>query len=844
MALTVAHKETLDLLAREEQAQKATVTKIVEDLKTSEFFRQNWDNLLLAAPNCLELLGNCNAIASTRGAAQVTITPPPNGFKYLAGYTELSGALADVASQGSRSFTTAAIAMTTVNSESMATIDHVKLIVMNLADPQAPMSSVRLRLNALQKSAERCREEAVKIEGTMALWKEFVSELYVACSAQSSKVQTASIDAKSKEQLAEEALEVQKLRETAIEAQCQEMKTQLDDAKEDYKRALNDMPKGIDMVGQQILLGLGQAANSAITIGATAAAAYVSPMSGFSNGAKTLSAEVEKWAPEIKKVAAATGGATTTPSSEPAAGEAASATGDKPTRMAIVKKASLFAKLKAPFVRKAKPEGDAAADPAASTTYDLSGSFSRKDPALSIIASVKVNIDAVKEILVGSPEGIRWEATQPPKDPAKGTATELERLHFNLTRILKSFTPMKGGLASQLTMAVLQEAIAVAKELQAEAAKSSTMGAGARVDRNSPTYEDWDDRISRCASAALKVNELAKSTAGGIVNGQSITAAPPSGNSKIAAINEQTSANQASIAEAALKSATASMKSTQEMYQVRMDYYRDAQDKVMEVKKQLQEARNEVKKYHADHVNLEQVMKILVTTIGYLVELKDRITRLVTFFSGLAVMVKTCVNNYVEPFKGEIEAFAQENQSKAGLYGNYYRDVCFTTSPRSPTTTNLSHTQIIFQMAMQIYSNFSLYTDITSMYLQVHRRCIQPGLILVDNLSIRNLDPEKEEAVFAKKLAELKTFCTDAENTVTDVVKTQQNKIINSLQSRVTALSQSIDRFPLDFRPDQDTVDAIQTGTKLALEEMKEEVAATPSGVLSMFGSTGGVAWE
>ncbi|PYI11396.1 hypothetical protein BO78DRAFT_413862 [Aspergillus sclerotiicarbonarius CBS 121057] len=826
MALTVAHKETLDLLAREEQAQKATVTKIVEDLKASEFFRQNWDNLLLAAPNCLELLGNCNAIASTRGAAQVTITPPPNGFKYLAGYTELSGALADVASQGSRSFTTAAIAMTTVNSESVATIDHVKIIVKNLADPHAPMYSVQLHLNALQKSAERCREEAVKIEGAMALWKEFVSELYVACSAQSSKVQTASLDAKSKEQLAKEALEFQKQRETAIEAQCEEMKTQLNDAKEEYKQALRDMPKGIDMVGQQILLGLGQAANSAITIGATAAAAYVSPMSGFSNGAKALSAEVEKWAPEIKKVAAATGGSTTTSSSEPAAGEAAPATGDKqPTRMAIVKKASLFAKLKAPFARKAKPEGDAAADPAAgSTTYDLSGSFSRKDPALGIISSVKANVDAVKEILVGSPEGIRWEATQPPKDPAKGTATELDRLHFNLTRILKSFTPMKGGLASQLTMAVLQEAIAVAKELQAEAAKSSTMGAAARVDRNSTTYEDWDDRISRCASAALKVNELAKTTAGGIANGQSITAAPPSGDSKVAAINEQTSANQASIAEAALKSATASMKSTQEIYQARMEYYKDAQDKVMEVKRQLQEARAEVNKYHADQANLEQVMKILVTTIGYLIELKDRITRLVTFFSGLAVMVKTCVNNYVEPFKGEIEAFAHANQSKAGLYANYYRD-------------------IIFQMAMQIYSNFSLYTDITSMYLQVHRRCIEPGLVLVDNLSIRNLDPEKEEAVFAKKLAELKTFCTDAENTVTEVVKTQQNKIINSLQSRVTALSQSIDKFPQQYRPDQDTVDAIKMGTTLALEDMKEEVAATPSGVLSTFGTQGEMEW-
>jgi hypothetical protein len=64
-----------------------------------------------------------------------------------------------------------------------------------------------------------------------------------------------------------------------------------------------------------------------------------------------------------------------------------------------------------------------------------------------------------------------------------------------------------------------------------------------------------------------------------------------------------------------------------------------------------------------------------MSCIGYLIELKDRIRKLVVFFSNLSSMIDICVTNQVMPFTKDIELYNQLNQSKAALYESYYRDV-------------------------------------------------------------------------------------------------------------------------------------------------------------------------
>lgn len=88
-ALTTVHKEGLTVLVREQEKRTLSVTATVKDMASSEFFRQNWDELLVAAPNCLELLGNINAVASTKLASTTPLKAPADGgFKYLKEYVD------------------------------------------------------------------------------------------------------------------------------------------------------------------------------------------------------------------------------------------------------------------------------------------------------------------------------------------------------------------------------------------------------------------------------------------------------------------------------------------------------------------------------------------------------------------------------------------------------------------------------------------------------------------------------------------------------------------------------------------------------------------------------------
>jgi hypothetical protein len=79
-------------------------------------------------------------------------------------------------------------------------------------------------------------------------------------------------------------------------------------------------------------------------------------------------------------------------------------------------------------------------------------------------------------------------------------------------------------------------------------------------------------------------------------------------------------------------------------------------------------------------------------------------------------------------------------------------------------------------MVLQILSNFSLYRDIATMYLDVDTKVIMPGLIIVDRLALPNMDPKvSDKAFFEKQRQTLSDYNTQAEETVHAVVKTVCN---------------------------------------------------------------------
>ncbi|KAI1810151.1 hypothetical protein GGS20DRAFT_595000 [Poronia punctata] len=815
--LTATHRQALQVLAQEEKARSLTVISTIRDMKTSEFFRQNWDQLLIAAPNCLELLGNVNAVASTKLAETTPLTAPANKFTYLKDYGNLKGGLSQLSSQGAKSFTVARINMDLINSKSGSVKTQLEIIVSGLGDPRAPMSSVLNQMNTLKENAESCHKAAILTQDSMILWSNVCMELHDACPAESATTATKIGKTQTLMELAQMAKDTRTKQETEAKTALTKMDKEIVEAKETYKKALDAMPTGMDLVGQQVLLGLGESVGACLQIGATAAAGAINPIGGVAAGANALRGEVDRYSQSSKQQE----GGTTQP--KPTGKSNGTSPKDtksprRPTRLLPRRSDQPYwQSLPQPFEEEQparatpKVNGESKSDAKPKDkdygTYDLSGQYVADDKALSIAPAIKTVIEEIKKIAVGSPEGIKWESVLKPTDPAKGSVSDLAQVNYTLDRLLKDFRPTKGGLASQLAVAIMTEAIGVADDLETEAAKGASLGTWTKPDRKSDFFKDLDARITRCASTALALDSASKSTPGGVGGGSASLHPPkPTTEEKIANMNYK-----ASVAEQAVKSATTKMLATQETYKATLDTYMKQSEQLLQVQDNLLKARQEVESLTAEKMTLESVKKTLVQCIGYLAELKSRISNLVIFFSSLKNLIDTCIGSHVEPFKKELEIYARENQDKALLYESYYRD-------------------LIFKFTLRIMANFALFKDVSAMYLEVDRKCIQEGLLLVDKLNISNIDSNvKDEDYFKANKKKLSDFCKKAEDTVHAVVKAKQQEIIGGLEKRISEIGGSIEKFPVDFRPDRKAIESVSNGAAITQSLTEAEVAVKQS---------------
>lgn len=138
--------------------------------------------------------------------------------------------------------------------------------------------------------------------------------------------------------------------------------------------------------------------------------------------------------------------------------------------------------------------------------------------------------------------------------------------------------------------------------------------------------------------------------------------------------------------------------------------------------------------------------------------------KLIQFFHGISVFVNSLYEAQIEPFDRELKQLITRNPNNpmtAFRYNAYLRD-------------------IIFQMVLQIRAQFDLFRDITSMYREVHRKCIIVGLERVGESSIPSAkalkdmnETEKAEhtKVIEARREKLKTFTQEAETTINSIVQ-------------------------------------------------------------------------
>ncbi|KAE8147060.1 hypothetical protein BDV25DRAFT_143115 [Aspergillus avenaceus] len=788
--------QALAALQKAEKDGKATAVSIARDIKCSLFFQENWDVLLCAAPYAIEILGGLNAVSATKFAEEVKIAQPQDGFRYLTnqkeGMSYLQGALGDLSNKAHATFSIARSEMFAIDSESGAVISSIRELIKALGDLEAPMDEVDLQLQTVSEGAEKCKNYAGKIHDSATDFKNMAAELYVACRTQSAKVEDQRQQALITKELAEKEKEYLAKREEDTKAEMEEMKTRLENAHDMYKDALDKMPTGMDLVGQQVLLGLADTAGKCLEI-------YVASKNPAGAGTGLLKefTEIKKdnntQAKAIKKTAS------------PAAGE---------PKQQETPETSILSKLTAQFPRRARQSKESQGEaPKADTSnnsstgklaktsfgnWDLSGTFDATDPALKVASGVKTAIESIKSVIVGSPGGVTWEAVKPPKESKDGTVSSIILYSHTLTRLAKDFRPKKGGLASQLVEAVVKEGEQLCTELDEELKKTKTLGTSELPDKTSEVYKDWDARISRLALIATTLDQAAKSQPGSVPSaGTSLFTSP--GDS--AASIEQ----KANIAEQTVRLATAKLSSTQAVYQTTLKTYTDATKETARVQERLSVSIRQLESLHAKELSLDNIKKVLIRCIAFLEELKAQIDKLVQFFYRIAVFIRICIDHQVGPFEKRIKQYGDQG-NKAAYYTRFARD-------------------IIFKSALTIMANFSLFQDIARMYTDVDTIAIVPGLELVGDVSRLRDSSGSSDDIFEQRKQKLKDYRLKAEQDVKDIVQTKQKSIIATLEARVKRLAGVLQQLPEIYLPAPQAKEALEGGAALAETSHNETIA-------------------
>jgi hypothetical protein len=136
-------------------------------------------------------------------------------------------------------------------------------------------------------------------------------------------------------------------------------------------------------------------------------------------------------------------------------------------------------------------------------------------------------------------------------------------------------------------------------------------------------------------------------------------------------------------------------------------------------------------------------------------------------------------------------------------------------------------------------ANFALFKDVTGMYLEVDRRCIQEGLLIVDKLNISNVDSKvKDEDYFKAQKKSLTDFCEKAEKIVHEVVQAKQKEIIEGLEKRIGEFGSSIEKFPVEFQPDRKAIESVKDGAGITQSLTEAECAAKVSPVEVLVGGS------
>ncbi len=269
-ATEIPHKTIIFIfffLSRNRKVMTSAIVKSTKSLTTAEDMRNqtklimqpyaNWEEYLTPAPLSIAILGELVFISSSTDFS-INKNTPKNGYKYIKYPDSFRACLMQVCNSGCWAFNEAHKSMDQIRFHTAQVPDYMKAAVKILFEGNDEVVKALLpdQLGNIKVIADECLELSIVAEKRFTDVIHIIQELLEACvnAEHFYGEEMAAIKKKIEEgKLREEsALETKKRTEKAMSA----MENELDEAHESYKKALDSLPTGWEMIGMDFVSGI------------------------------------------------------------------------------------------------------------------------------------------------------------------------------------------------------------------------------------------------------------------------------------------------------------------------------------------------------------------------------------------------------------------------------------------------------------------------------------------------------------------------------------------------------------------------------------------------------------
>ncbi|XP_067283801.1 uncharacterized protein [Pseudorasbora parva] len=254
---------------------ESAILKSTQSLTTAEDMRNqtklimqpyaNWEGYLTPAPLSIAILGELVFISSSTDFS-INKNPPKEGYKYIKYPDSFRACLMQVCNSGWWAFNEAHKSMDQIRLHTAQVPDYMKTAVKILfqGDDEVVKAHLPDQLKNIKVIADECLELSNVAKDRFTDVIHIIQELLEACvnaehfyGEEMAAIKIKIEEGKLKEQ---SALETKKRTEKAMSA----MEKELDEAHETYKKALDSLPNGWEMIGMDFVGGLTQTVTGVI----------------------------------------------------------------------------------------------------------------------------------------------------------------------------------------------------------------------------------------------------------------------------------------------------------------------------------------------------------------------------------------------------------------------------------------------------------------------------------------------------------------------------------------------------------------------------------------------------